>query len=116
MAQYKVSQTRNEGVDMTMHFEYAGLEVVNGKLHRHFRMMPADDFLKSLKRNHTESAKTAESMILIWDDAGTLEPFRILTPDAGLMVFHKALDTFTDEEVEAALTRAHNETDSYGVG
>jgi len=108
MPEFKISQMRNQSVDTTMHFEYVGLEVVNGKIYRHFRMMPAEDFLAYMAENVTESAKEKSSWFHIWDDADTLEPFRILSPEAGLIVFSEALSDLTDEEVLVNLMRFEN--------
>eukprot|EP00930_Biecheleria_cincta_P012397 TRINITY_DN11612_c0_g1_i1.p1 TRINITY_DN11612_c0_g1~~TRINITY_DN11612_c0_g1_i1.p1 ORF type:complete len:1167 (-),score=203.33 TRINITY_DN11612_c0_g1_i1:1960-5292(-) len=101
----------NDEVNNSIHFEFIGLVTEGGKtLYRHFRMMPADAFLKWMGSD-TEKRPEA-GYYEYWDHADTLEPHRLLTPDGTLVVYHEVRENLTDEEVEVFLKTTVNGSSS----
>ena len=77
-------------------------------MYRHFRAMPAEDFLVYVAEDLAEAAKEKSSWFLLWGDPDALKPFCVLATEGALIVFADALTDFADEEVAVSLTRFEN--------
>eukprot|EP00932_Pfiesteria_piscicida_P002547 SRR837773.1248.p1 GENE.SRR837773.1248~~SRR837773.1248.p1 ORF type:complete len:793 (-),score=285.65 SRR837773.1248:113-2416(-) len=91
-----------EGVDRTMHFELLDLVEENGKILRHFRMMPSEAFLEWMNAKPA-SERPTEAYYEFWDVAADLSPYRLLNPDGSVVIFRSAQGGTTDADVEARL-------------
>jgi hypothetical protein len=95
--------------DVKMHFEFVGLDGADsGVVYRHFRMMPAKDFL--LMMGAEEATKKASTTFEYWDNAADLQPYRLTTPDGTVVVYDSVQDGTTDADVEKFLKGTVNAT------
>jgi Ca2+-binding EF-hand superfamily protein len=93
-----------KNVRMDLHFEYLDMVEEQGKLLRHFRMMPSDAFLGWMgAKNASQRAK--EDYFEYWDVADTMAPFRIMNPDGTLIVFKDTTAGATDDIIRARLAQ-----------
>lgn len=107
----EMEKAEKSGVNASLHLEFMGVVTESGTLYRHWRAMPSTSFRKWLVG---DGAKDSSEYYEFWDDANTLEPFRILEATGTLVVFQKTEEGVTDADVEAALGPA-NDNDAVAI-
>lgn len=93
-----------KNVRMNLHFEYLDMVEEQGKLFRHFRMMPSEAFVGWMGAKNA-SQRPKEDYYEYWDDADTMTPFRIMNPDGTLIVFKDTTAGATDDIIRARLAQ-----------
>eukprot|EP00932_Pfiesteria_piscicida_P011234 SRR837773.22353.p2 GENE.SRR837773.22353~~SRR837773.22353.p2 ORF type:complete len:334 (-),score=142.63 SRR837773.22353:852-1760(-) len=90
------------GVSRQMHFELLDMTEEDGRILRHFRMMPAEDFLDWMGAKPA-SERPSDAYYEYYDVAEDLTPYRLVNPDGSVVLFRSARGGATDAEVEAKL-------------
>jgi len=94
-AQANERQAEKTGMDVSQHFEFLDMVEENDRVYRHFRMMPLEDFLTYMGAK-SASERPSDAYYEYWDDAETLAPHRLLSPDGSVIVFHSVEGSTTD--------------------
>jgi hypothetical protein len=96
-----LEQAELSGVNASLHMEFIGVvSEQDGSMYRHWRVMPSDSFKKWMVG---EGDKSVKEYFEFWDDAQSLQPYRILDSTGGLTVFQQSQEGVTDADVDAAL-------------
>lgn len=86
--------------DSNMHFEFLDIVEEEGIFFRHFRMMSSDQ-LMSWSQANMSKAGAAKGDFEYWDNAETLAPYRLLTPDGMMILLDSVEEGTSDADVEA---------------
>jgi len=101
-AQKKELEGEKQGIQRKVHFEFLDMIEEDGRLLRHFRMMPAEAFLDWMGAKPA-SERPTDAYYEYWDVADSLTPFRLLNPDGSVVVLAMGAGGISDADVEARL-------------
>ena len=89
---------KDSAQDISVHFEYVGLESEGAKTYRRFRLLPSKDF--SAWMGSEGVGKIPSTVYHYWDDADSdsFTPYRLVTPGGDIVVYTEMRQITTDEE------------------
>jgi len=97
----QLSAEQKAGMNASLHMEFLGVAgEADGRMYRHWRMMPADGLRKWLAG---EGGKPSKDYFEYWDDAESLTARRLLDSNGMLSVFDGWKEDVTDADVEDVL-------------
>jgi len=98
------AQVSNSDVNRSLHMEFMGIAgEEDGRMYRHWRVMPAEAFRKWILNGETAKGK---EYFEFWDDAESFAPRRLLDGNGALTAYGPWTDGVTDSDVEAELGEA----------